>query len=202
MDELNELTKINKKCDKLLILDIDGTLIHTEKYPHDDDVENNKYDFSNYEFVYYKRPHLDKFLSWCLNKFEVAIWTAASLDYASFVIENLFQDSSQLKFIFTSLQTTNTYNAETSERRTIKNLKKIKNKGYNLEKVIIVDDTASTFCKNYGNAIKINPYFGSDSDNELEYLMIYLNWLSEQPNVRIIDKIKWKDQVKNHLSLI
>lgn len=59
--------------DKLLILDLDETLIHAtaEKLSIQEDFLFDKY------FVY-KRPHLDWFLSEISKHFKVGIWSSAS----------------------------------------------------------------------------------------------------------------------------
>ena len=56
------------------------------------------------------------------------------------------------------------------------------------KEVIIVDDTASTYSKNYGNAIPINTYDGSGRCDELLRCIEILERLRNIEDVRMIRK--------------
>lgn len=73
----------------------------------------------------------------------------------------------------------------------IKALKKLKKKGYNIEKILIVDDTPFKCKRNYGNAIYPKEYLGSESDDELNKLASYLDSIKNVENVRGIEKRGW-----------
>jgi TFIIF-interacting CTD phosphatase-like protein len=60
-----------KSKDKLLILDLDETLIHAAEKPL-----LQQANFSVYDYHVYKRPYLDTFLTTCLDCFDVAVWTS------------------------------------------------------------------------------------------------------------------------------
>lgn len=49
-------------------------------------IENMKMDG---EYTVFIRPHLDVFLDYLFENFEVSVWTAASENYAKFIIENI-----------------------------------------------------------------------------------------------------------------
>ena len=76
-----------------------------------------------------------------------------------------------------------------------KPLKKVKRKGYSLNNILIVDDTAKTFKYNYGNGILIKEYLGESNDNELSLLFKYLEIIGAEENVRVIDKRRWKSKI-------
>lgn len=94
-----------------ILLDLDQTLISAEAY---DETDSNKYkhkegkfrvdDMDGYYMVY-SRPHLQEFLDYLFKNFNVTIWTAASKDYALFIIDKIIlnnQPERKLDFIFFS----------------------------------------------------------------------------------------------------
>jgi len=78
-----------------------------------------------------------------------------------------------------------------------KPLKKLKRKGYKLEKVLIVDDTPHKSKDNYGNAIYPKEFKGETNDNELKKLSLYLKTLKDKQNVRRIEKRHWRNEVES-----
>ncbi len=68
-------------------------------------------------------------------------------------------------------------NPETFETNFIKDLRKVKRLGFDLNRILIVDDTPSKVCRNFGNAIYVVPYEGSDDDKELYVLDRFLHSL-------------------------
>ena len=170
---------------KLLILDIDETLIHTEKFPANYLGEGEfdfKYQSSNKDYEYFtiKRPFIDEFL-----------WTAASKDYAENVLRNIGIDKSLLEFFYTEENCTIKLDYETCNYYGEKNLNKIRKKGYNLEQTLIVDDIAKTAIHNYGNLIQIKPFMTNRSDTELLKLISYLEKIKNAERFRSIEKRGW-----------
>jgi hypothetical protein len=87
-----------------VILDLDQTLISSElldKTQADDgekiyDIKDNlekarKFNFQNMEglYVIFERPHLQAFLTFLFANFTVSVWTAASQDYANFIVKHI-----------------------------------------------------------------------------------------------------------------
>ena len=172
---------------KLLILDLDETLI----YSNTQSLER-KEDFMIDGYNVYKRPDLNPFLKFCFINFDVAVWTSSSSDYADLVIENIFPKSIKLKFIWSRERCTQRLNRDNAEYYWIKDLKKVKRLGYNLESVIMIDDSTEKLERNYGNHIFLTPYYGAKDDDELGFLQTYLLTLIDVPNVREIEKRGWK----------
>ena len=83
--------------DKLLILDLDETLIYATEEPLD-----RESDFRVGPYYVYQRPHLEQFVTTCLGWFEVAVWTSSTRAYAIPVIEAIFPDPAALAFVWTS----------------------------------------------------------------------------------------------------
>ena len=79
-----------------IILDLDQTLISAEvseehnfkKY----EMKSKLFDYKDMDgyYIVYERPGLQKFLDYLFENFNVSIWTAASKDYALFIIEKIF----------------------------------------------------------------------------------------------------------------
>ena len=74
----------------------------------------------------------------------------------------------------------------------IRPLKKVKRKGYDLERILIIDDSPHKSKLNYGNAIYPKPYKGETEDNELIKLINYLESIKDEPNFRKIEKRNWR----------
>lgn len=171
---------------KLLILDLDETLIFAT-----DHALGRAPDFKTSSYFVYKRPHLDTFLEFCREHFRVAVWTSAGPRHASVVTANIFEAGYPLEFVWDSRHCSRRYDSEMMESFSIKNLTKLKRKGYDLEQTLAVDDTPRKHQRNYGNLIRIAPWIGDEGDRELERLMPYLLDLKPEPNVRAIEKRRW-----------
>jgi TFIIF-interacting CTD phosphatase-like protein len=175
--------------EKLLILDLDETLIHASE-----NLLGRSADFEVGRFYVYKRPHVDQFLETCLSWFDVAVWTSSSPVYARGIVRNLFPDPSHLSFVWASNRCSRIYNVETCEHYWRKNLKKVRRKGYAKEAVIAVDDTPQKWEQSYGNLIRVSPFEGDPTDYELVSLLAYLDHLRHESNIRRIEKRNWRRQ--------
>jgi RNA polymerase II subunit A small phosphatase-like protein len=180
----------------LLILDLDETLIHaTEKelsYPAD---------FQVFGYYVYKRPYLEEFMLGCNQHFKLAVWSSASDDYVEEIVKQIMPTEIKLEFVWGRSRCTYCFDALTFESAQyadyyshynyVKVLKKVKKRGYALERVLIVDDTPSKAKYNYGNVIYPSEYLGEEEDNELQLLLNYLITLKDIENVRTIEKRNW-----------
>ncbi len=136
------------------------------------------------------RPYVSEFLAYCSQNFNLAIWTAASLTYAKIIAEKLFKDI-ELEFIWSKEQCTKEYDAELMEYFAIKNLNKLKQHGYKMPEILIIDNTPETAIKNYGNLIQIKDWEGDREDTELLKLVDYLDTIKNHEDIRTIDKRNW-----------
>jgi TFIIF-interacting CTD phosphatase-like protein len=98
-------TKLN------IILDLDQTIISAESAEEYDKAKNKtkekKFIFHNMDNYYtiFERPGLQIFLDYLFKNFNVSIWTAASKDYALFIIDNIILQNKkerQLDWVFFS----------------------------------------------------------------------------------------------------
>ena len=176
--------------DKLLILDLDETLIYstTLKLPY-------KEDFVLGEYYVYKRPGLDVFLKFVNDNFKLAVWTSSTPDYAQSIVEKIFVTPDILQFLWGRERCISKTDLETREQYWVKDLKKVKKIGYNLDKVLVVDDSPEKLQRNYGNHIPVIPYMGDREDKELKKLNIYLDELKNLESVRSVEKRNWRNLV-------
>jgi len=57
-------------------------------------------------------------------------------------------------------------------------------KGIGRESIIAVDDTPQKWERSYGNLVRVKPFEGKETDNELKYLLLYLDKLRYEENIR------------------
>lgn len=177
-----------KVMKKLLILDLDETLIHSSEN------EPQKYDFKVGHFFVCKRPYLEKFLIFCNKRFELAIWTSSTEDYAKEIVEAILPLGVEISFLWSRVRCTPTRDYCTGEIGWLKDLKKVKKLGYELSQIIVLDDSPEKLKRNYGNLIRVKPFFCNFEDTELYDLTSYLVTLIDIDNIRAIEKRGWKGQ--------
>lgn len=184
----------------LLILDLDETLLHAsvQELDRPPDLMVDRY------FVY-KRPYLAAFLEEVKKHFHLAIWSSASDSYVEEVTSRVLPDPNLFQFIWGGSRCTYRRNFEPEISRThrlhytdhyhyIKPLKKVKRLGFDLRRMLIVDDSPHKVAGNYGNAIYPKPYEGEAHDHELKLLSTYLQTLKDKSNVLSIEKRGWRQK--------
>ncbi|MBH8559918.1 HAD family hydrolase [Hymenobacter negativus] len=182
----------------LLILDLDETLIHATATKLGDD-----YAFQLYHYYVYRRPGLDAFLASCAEIFDIAVWSSASDDYVKQVVEQIFPVEIKLVFVWGRSRCTplvvpqideyGYYNLDgASHYEYAKLLKKVRRLGFDINRILIVDDTPEKVRNCYGNAIYPTPFLGNPDDNELKILSHFLDSLKTAENIRSIEKRHWQ----------
>lgn len=192
------------KSKPVIILDLDQTIISAEATEELKELKErnlNKYteksklfrsdDMDGY-YIVYSRPYLQEFLDYIFKNFNVSIWTAATKDYALFIIEKIILNKKperNLDFIFFS------YHCDISKKKFkySKELRIIwefyKLEGYSNENTVIVDDFKEDVHKCQPNNCIIAPPFeftkeGSENDTFLKKIISELE--------KMIDRIKNK----------
>jgi RNA polymerase II subunit A small phosphatase-like protein len=56
----------------------------------------------------------------------------------------------------------------------------------------VVDDTPQKWERSYGNLVRVAPFEGDSKDDELARLLVYLDHLRNEPNVRRVEKRNWR----------
>lgn len=172
-----------------ILLDLDQTIISAEASEELDmskfSDKHVKFRFDDMDGYYmvYSRPHLQEFLDYAFKNFNVTIWTAASKDYALFIIEKIVlnkRPERKLDFIFFS------YHCDLSKKskKYSKELCMIwdvhKISGYSKNNTVIIDDYKSDVHKCQPNNCIIAPPFeftkeGSEHDTFLKDIIPKLN---------------------------
>lgn len=181
----------HKHAKKLLVLDLDETLISSNECPpHNwDNTEIINFQLANgftYTIYVKFRPFVFTFLEEMAKHFELAIFTASEKAYADAIINKLDPER--------TLISRRLYNTECDQLNGIfvKDMSKL---GRNLKDVIIVDNTALCFAFQLENGVPILSYYGSgkEQDTELVDLMNFLLSLKDVEDVRtsIVEYFKW-----------
>lgn len=179
---------MSEKVNKLLVLDLDETLIHATKTK----LDNLLVDFTFDEYYIYKRPHLEHFLIQAAKYFKLAIWSSAGDIYVNEIVAAIKPAAIAFEVVWArakcSMKRDRIFDSYYFEKR----LDKFKKRGFLLEQILIVDDTAEKATCNYGNAIYSKEYKGNADDKELLRLLEYLLTLKDVENVRTIEKRYWR----------
>ena len=166
---------------KNVVLDLDNTLIFAEymkKFPFEDKKIRTKsirfelHDMDGY-YIVFERPSVQLFLDRLFQKYNVSVWTAASKDYALFIVKHviLARPGRKLDYILFS------HHCELSDSKysDSKNLKMLSEhfgiEDYNLTNTIIIDDHPEVYNTQPDNAIQIKVFDfmepGSERDDEI-----------------------------------
>ena len=114
--------------------------------------------------------------------------------YAQHVVSKIVDRVNDLEFLWARKRCVSKFNPELWNYEYIKDLKKVKKKGFRLEDIIMVDDTPKKLRRNYGNLVRVAPFMGDLRDEELLDLTTYLEELKSVPNVRKVEKRGWKSR--------
>lgn len=192
-----EVMKYKNENKTLVVLDLDETLIYATKTP----LEKNA-DFLTGKYHVYKRPFFDEFIHELKTNFLVAVWSSASDDYVAEIVKVLFPKNYPLEFVWARSRCTlkHIFDENFTYRHTMsdspyifaKHLRKLKKQGFDLNRILIVDDTPEKCSANYGNAIYPKEFLGDECDNELKLLVNYLKTLKDKSNVCKIEKRNWR----------
>jgi len=187
------MSKIN------VLLDIDQTLVSAEA-AEDYDFKKYKnkaklFDFEDMDGYYlvFARPHLQKFLDFLFANFNVSIWTAASKDYALFIIKKMIlsKPNRKLDFVFFS------YHCDISKKwkKGTKDLSILwdmyKLEGYTKDNTVILDDYDEVYKIQPDNCIVATPFEftndGSETDNFLKKLIQKMKKIKPRKPARTIN---------------
>lgn len=174
----------------LLILDLDETLVYA--CPKG---SAEKCDFETEKYCVVKRPYLDNFLEFCFSNYQVAIWTTGGEEYAEAICNKIFKDTSKLEFIWSGKRCTPAFDYVNNKTEFLKNLSKVKKKGYPLSRCLMLDNTPFKLQKNYGNLIHVQDFEGEQGDTELLKLIKYIPKFDHVVDVRSIEKRNWRSGI-------
>ena len=155
--------------DRIIVLDVDETLVNTSRTKTMDNIISScSYDSPERKFYSVDiqecpdyprmwgsyRPHLDKFILFCNVYFEkVIIWSAGQKGYVEPMTEKIFMQVSRKPDLIYSHD-----RCKFKERILYKPLRDLEQYGVSLDKALVVDDRETTYIDNPENGILIPPY--------------------------------------------
>lgn len=171
----------------LLVLDLDETLVFAAEEPLD-----RVADHRIGPFHVYRRPRLEQFLTGAARDFDLAVWSAGSSEYVQAIVAAVTPSDVELAFVWARGRCTRRFDPELQEQYFVKDLKKVKRRGYSLARTLIVEDTPRKVERQYGNAVYVPSWEGSESDTVLLDLLNYLVTIRSEPNFRSLEKRGWR----------
>ncbi|PIN06693.1 TFIIF-interacting CTD phosphatase, including NLI-interacting factor [Handroanthus impetiginosus] len=171
---------------KTIFLDLDETLVHsTANIPPDyyDFVVRPVIEGEHVDFYVLKRPFVDEFLNVLSQKFEIVVFTAGLMEYASLVLDKL----DWRKVISHRLYRDS---CKPVDGKFVKDLSEI---GRELKRVAIVDDNPNSYQFQPDNAIPIKPFTDDLGDEELKKLIEFFEGCEEVEDLREALKVNLGD---------
>jgi len=188
---------------KLLILDLDETLVHSdidfllkEKNINYDtvlyfDTEEEK----NIPLPLIIRPGLYEFLDYASQNFNLIIFTASDQQYADTIINYIEKDKKYFKM---RLYRNNCIFVDPGLY--IKDLR-IFFPFKNMEDIIILDNSLFSFANQLNNGILITSFFDDKDDTFLSNVQAYLEYIKNEKDIRQINKDSFKfEEIKEDIS--
>jgi RNA polymerase II subunit A small phosphatase-like protein len=184
------------RYDKLLVLDLDETLVHTVELRDELAYSDRDPDiWLDDGMATYERPGVREFLASCFANFQaVGLWTAGTLPYALELLPHLCEPD-RFAFVWGRERCTYRVNFETHEHYWVKDIQKLRGFGFPKTKILCVDDSPEKFERSYGNYVYMPPFEGDPEDTALEDLRRYLDELGAVPNVRSVEKRGWRQRL-------
>jgi RNA polymerase II subunit A small phosphatase-like protein len=171
----------------LLILDLDETLISA-----DEQNPAGGFDFQIPGYFVRKRPHVDRFLERVEGWFDLAVWTSGTEAYADAIVAEIFPPGADLQFVWGRSRCVIRYDEELHRHYFLKDLKKVKRLGFELDRLLLADDSPEAVSRNYGNHLFLRPFRGEKDDRELLDVLPFLEWLKDQEDFRSVEKRAWR----------
>ena len=119
------------------------------------------------DYFVYRRPFVAEFVRAVSQWFKLAVWSSASGPYV-----------------------------QSNEHYWVKNLEKVKRRGYRLERVLVIDDSREKIAGHYGNHLLVQPFLGDLEDTELRDVLPFLEWLQSVENFRSVEKRRWREFIQ------
>jgi len=179
-----------------LVLDIDGTLL-SESAPDD----------YNFGYPRYLRPHLFEFLDFAFDNFHaVGIWTAASESWMRKFVDVIGPRPwafmwSGARVTLTADRSSSDFYATPIKLKRLSKLwrnKSLRSMGYTPQSTLIIDNTPSVCRCNFGNAVYIRTFEGTNTNSADDWLLVLVSYLKQLQilkaagnSMRSIEKRSW-----------
>lgn len=172
---------------KVLVLDMDETLIHSRFLQSEDQESDDNGDFivsiasasgsDQIRISVKMRPFLDNCLEHLAKYYEIAVFTAGEQTYADAVLDYLDEERQIIKH-----RLYRQHCVRVAEGVYVKDLRIIKDRL--LSDIILVDNSIVSFAFNLDNGVPISAFTRQIQDEELLYLVSYLEEVYSFPDVR------------------
>lgn len=177
-----------------IVLDLDQTLISSASIKEMAKIDENSDDFKHLKnltrhemtdyYIVFERPGLQEFLDYLFENFEVSVWTAASKDYALFIIDKVLLQGNpkrKLKHIFFSFHCDISKHHH-KKSKSLKILKQLFKLDYDMKKTFIIDDLDEVYEAQNNNCLIAPPFFYDDKTNDtfLSDVRLILSQLLQQ----------------------
>ena len=186
----------NQETKKILILDLDETLVHSSFYPFNCEDENNVksdifftilFNQKYYDVYVLLRPYFNEFLNKMSKIFDIYIFTASIKEYAEPLLIKLDKNNLIKKKLFRDDCTLSEDN---------KYIKDLNSLNQNLKNIILIDNNPNSYRYNKCNGIPIKTWHFEKNDRELIKIIPFLNFLSTVEDVReYIPKIIYNEEI-------
>ena len=203
MIDFKNLKNENNENKKLLILDLDETLIHSDldfllknkNIKYDKILYFDSDEEKNIPLPLIIRPGIYEFLDYASENFDLVVFTASDQDYADTIINYIEKDKKYFKMRL--------YRNECiyiEPGLYIKDLRIFS--GYkNMEDIIILDNSLFSFANQLNNGILITSFFNDKNDTFLNSVKDYLDYIKDERDIRKINKESFKfEEIKESIN--
>lgn len=147
---------------RLVVFDLDETLVHAREQPLD-----APHIAKVGPYYVYARPHARRVLQFTASKFEVGVWSSSSEEYVQRVVQALLPEGYPLKFAWSVDRCVQRPDIASGGYVYIKDLRRLMCFGYAPESVLMVDDSAEKVARQPRSHLAVRPFTGDQSDVEL-----------------------------------
>ena len=191
-----------EKNKKLLILDLDETLAHSDldfslkdKIPKYDTILHfNSDEEKNIPIPLLIRPWTKEFLDYAVKEFDLVIFTASDKQYANEIIDFIEKDKKYFK-----MRLYRNHCLFIEPGLYIKDLR-IFSDYKNIEDIIILDNSLFSFANQLNNGILITSFFSDLNDTFLENVKCYLEYIKIQKDIRLMNKESFRfEEIKEDI---
>ena len=176
---------------KLLILDLDETLIHASMFRLP---MQPQFRLGLAEVV--RRPGLEAFLRGCFDLFRVGIWTSGTEDYAGEALGRILPDGLWPEFVWCRRKCYQITDAVTRETFWAKDRGRLAERGHALDSIIIVDDEPRSWIGHSARVLVVPKFRGDPSDRVLFDFLPLLAQAAAAPDcAAFLRRLRWPEVV-------
>jgi aminoglycoside 6'-N-acetyltransferase len=147
---------------KLLVFDLDETLVHAAATPF-----AHPADFVIGDYSVYVRPHASEMIALLAAHYDFGVWSSASKAYVEEVSGRLFESRFPLKFVWSVERCIQRVDVASNGYVYIKDLRKLQGLGYGLDQITVLDDSPEKISRQPRNHLRISPWVGAQDDHAL-----------------------------------